>query len=107
MRDPLIDLLALLGAALAGGVVTAGAIALWHRYEIARIAVSRRQLAAQWQSLGELWAAIDPTDRPTYRLTWGQRTLLALAVARNAVAPITDALNAITTAGGDRNGAKE
>lgn len=106
MGEPLLDLLAVIGAALAGGVLTAGAIALWRRYEVARIAESRRQLNAQWRALGELWAAIDPAERKSVRLTWTQRTLLALAVARAAVAPITDALDAITR-GGDRNGTKQ
>lgn len=104
MHEPILDAFAVAGAALAGAVVTAAVIAAWHRYEIARLAESRRALQAQWRQLAELWAALDEPDRRAFRLTWTQRTLLALAVARAAMAPITDALD---TVGGDRNGTPE
>lgn len=103
MPDSILNLLGHLGSALIGGIVVAGAVALWHRQEIARIAESRRALQAQWRQIGELWTALDPGDRRAVRLTWTQRTLLALAVARAALAPITDALDNIAHPGGDRN----
>jgi hypothetical protein len=72
-----VNLLALIGAALAGAVLALTMAYLWHEDRIARLNRIAGSLAREAAMLADLWRALDPADRPV--LTLRQRLALSLA----------------------------